>query len=160
MVPRQFIRHESCCCCCCRYKGDRHIMAVAAKLKKFHSVMQECGMRLGLQDVLVKPGQTLAQLMEQDAEQVKGLTAAAAAARSAAVAAIAGRAPAAAAVAAADDAAKTAGAAAAAAASGKTSAAASAEIQPDSPADAAGMCACSALAASCTLQVKLAGHVQ
>ncbi|WIA41974.1 hypothetical protein OEZ86_009277 [Tetradesmus obliquus] len=54
-----------------QYKGERHIMAVAAKLKKFHSVMQECGMRLGLQDVLVKPGQTLAQLMEQDAQQVQ-----------------------------------------------------------------------------------------
>jgi hypothetical protein len=136
-------------------------MAVAAKLKKFHSVMQECGMRLGLQDVLVKPGQSLAQLMEQDAEQVKGLTAAAAAARSAAVAAIAGRAPlaVAAAVPAAGDGAKAAGAAGVAA-NGKKRAAASAEIQPESPADAAGMCDCSALAASCTFPVCLAGHVQ
>jgi hypothetical protein len=114
-------------------------MAVAAKLKKLHSVMQECGMRLGLQDVLVKPGQTLAQLMEQDAEQVNGLTAAAAAARSAAVAAIAGRhaaaVPAAGAGVAAGGAAVGAGDAVV---KGKKSAEVSAEIEPAMPSDAAG----------------------
>jgi hypothetical protein len=114
-------------------------MAVAAKLKKFHSVMQECGMRLGVQDVLVKPGQTLAQLMEQDAEQVKGLTAAAAAARGAAVAAIAGRLPATAASGA-TQAVVSAAAGVAAAAGSKKCAAASAEIQPEVPGDAAGEC--------------------
>lgn len=67
-------------------------MSVAAKLKKFHAVLQECGgVRMGLPDVLVKPGQTLEQLMAQDAKQVEGLTAAAAQARSSAVEAIAGR---------------------------------------------------------------------
>lgn len=67
-------------------------MSVAAKLKKFHTVIQESGgIRLGLQDVLVKPGQSLSQLMDQDAKQIEGLTAAAAAARNAAVAAITGR---------------------------------------------------------------------
>lgn len=119
-----------------KYKGERHIMAVAAKLKKFHSVMQECGMRLGLQDVLVKPGQTLAQLMEQDAQQVQGLTAAAAAARNAAVAAIAGW-PAATPAAGAAAGGAVAAAAGDAAMGRKTSAAASAEIQPAAPADAA-----------------------
>lgn len=76
---------------CCRYRDDRQVMSVAAKLKKFHTVMQECGnMRLGLQDILVKPGQTLSQFMEQDAKQIEGLTAAAAAARAKAVAVIVG----------------------------------------------------------------------
>jgi hypothetical protein len=41
-------------------------MSVAAKLKKFHTVLQECGgVRMGLQDLLVKPGQHLTQLMEK-----------------------------------------------------------------------------------------------
>eukprot|EP00878_Enallax_costatus_P019627 GHUV01020710.1.p1 GENE.GHUV01020710.1~~GHUV01020710.1.p1 ORF type:complete len:588 (+),score=250.78 GHUV01020710.1:697-2460(+) len=75
-----------------KYKDDRQVMSVAAKLKKFHTVIQEAGgIRLGLQDVLVKPGQSLTQLVDQDTQQIEGLTAAAAAARRAAVAAITGR---------------------------------------------------------------------
>jgi len=50
----------------CRYRDDRQVMSVAAKLKKFHTVLQECGgVRMGLQDLLVKPGQHLTQLMEK-----------------------------------------------------------------------------------------------
>lgn len=67
-------------------------MSVAAKLKKFHTVVQQVGgVRLGLRDVLIKPGQSASELVDQDAKQIEGLTAAAAAARSAAVAAIGGR---------------------------------------------------------------------
>jgi hypothetical protein len=34
----------------CRYAGKRHVVSVATKLKKFHTVMQECGgVKLGLQ---------------------------------------------------------------------------------------------------------------
>jgi hypothetical protein len=34
----------------CRYAGKRHVVSVAIKLKKFHTVMQECGgVKLGLQ---------------------------------------------------------------------------------------------------------------
>lgn len=67
-------------------------MSVTVKLKKFHTVVQEAGgIRLGLQDILVKPGQSLAQLVDQDTQQIEGLTAAAAAARRAAVAAITGQ---------------------------------------------------------------------
>ena len=33
-----------------RYAGQRHVVSVATKLKKFHTVMQECGgVKLGLQ---------------------------------------------------------------------------------------------------------------
>jgi hypothetical protein len=34
----------------CRYAGQRQVVSVATKLKKFHAVMQECGgVKLGLQ---------------------------------------------------------------------------------------------------------------
>eukprot|EP00879_Flechtneria_rotunda_P015925 GHRR01016654.1.p1 GENE.GHRR01016654.1~~GHRR01016654.1.p1 ORF type:complete len:602 (+),score=264.49 GHRR01016654.1:428-2233(+) len=75
-----------------KYVDDRQVMSVAAKLKKFHAVTREAGgVRLGLQDVLVQPGQYLEQLMEQDQQQIDGLSRALAAARAEAVAAITGR---------------------------------------------------------------------
>lgn len=37
-------------CCACRYAGRRQVVSVATKLKKFHTVLQECGgVKLGLQ---------------------------------------------------------------------------------------------------------------
>eukprot|EP00775_Hariotina_reticulata_P003819 gene3819-4077_t len=74
-----------------KYKDDRQVMSVAAKLKKFHTVLRECGgVRMGLQDLLVKPGQHLTQLMEKDQQQVEHLTMATAAARAEAIAKVSG----------------------------------------------------------------------